>query len=196
MLESPIGSRAIKDKTEVFSYKPLSPLGESDADGFDYLIEESREEPIQVLENQKRLMTFANINLPMSGRLRRAEDGGYDLVLTKDYLRFFHFGGTLEKEALIRVIFPGEELRRQVSIGAKFNFTVKGFYAMEPYSMPGIKRVWFMGIDSQELKDYRASLGLMDRYNGHDFLVLLSTEKGEAMKPQSYMRVNNSFLYA
>lgn len=196
MLKSPIGSRSIRHETSAYSYKPPTPLRKGVSKGYDYLIEETRVEPIEVLKHQKKLITFANINLPMHGHLIDSQDGGYDLLLSDDFLRYFHFGGKLEQKALIRVIFPGEALKVPATLGAKFNFSIKGFYSMEPYSMPGICRVFFIGIESQALKDYRAFLGLTDLYNGHDFLILLSQEEGRSMKPMSYLRVNHACLYA
>lgn len=161
----------------------------------EYLIEESPDEQVEVLENQKRLITYANINLPLNGTLKRAPDGGYDLELIPSYLRLFRFGGTQETQASVRVIYPSEELKRGVSIGAKFNFRIKGFYTARPHNMPGTSKVWYIGIESEELKNFRASLGLPDLPFGHDFHLLLSREKGETIRPKSSYRINNAYCF-
>lgn len=194
-LKAPVGSRAFSHDTEVLSFKPPKPFGEPRQYKHEYLLEKSYNEPIQVLENQKILITYANINLPLNGILKRAKDGGYDLDLIPSYLRLFRFGGIQETSPCVRIIYPNEELKRDVTIGTQFNFRIKGFYSSRPQNMKGVKKVWYIGLESKELRDYRASLGLTELPYGHDFHLLLSKEKGESNPPRSSFRINNSFCF-
>jgi len=63
--------------------------------------------------------------------------------------------------------------------GTEVHFKLGKFYSVDPESWKGIKRVWFVEVESPELEEIREKYGLSKKLKGHEFHITVAVERNK-----------------
>ena len=190
--------RMFLDQTLIYTYQPPMPFGSSRSKQNEYLIREGLVEKLSREKEGKKQMLLASLNIPLEGRLVRNRKGGYDLKVSPLLKSLFYKEGIPAEESVIPVILPHEHPIMPVcELGEVFRFKLTGYYSCQPQGWPGMHRVWFLLIESEELEIFRERYRLPLKPQGHPFHLLISREPSSLPKlDRSYYRINTALQFA
>ncbi len=191
LLPSQLSKRQFKDQTPIYTYQPSRPYASAIKPVNEHLIRETLEEKLSKLEDNQRLLTFARLNLPLQGVLKR-KGMHYYLEVSPRFSRTFPYGKNPTYQQKITIIHQEEGLITPLQEeGMMFPFTLKGYYQTEPIGWTAVNRSYLLLIESPSLENLRTKYHLSPRPYGHDFHLLLSVDPSfEGRKENNYYRVS------
>jgi len=174
------------------------------------LMAELKEEKLQEILPIKKTFSPPSFR---QGILRQSKEGLIYLELSdKDLNIFFSLLNENEAEradddeelkilgAHVPVILPDEHQAKKgwdlsKKLGKSFSFSFKSCFSLSyPQEWPEMEKVWYVTIDSPQLKELREQFLLPTTIRGHDFYVLLAFKKksNSGLNQPSTFRINVS----
>lgn len=130
-------------------------------------------------------------DLPASGTLKQKENGFIYLDVSNDFIT--EIIPLLDHEGIIRPrptasrsmgahisVFHEQEQVVPEELGMNFNFAVKDIRSFTMHTRDGLKKLWVIAIESQELEDLRQKYGLKPLLKGYSFHITLGKQMPSA----------------
>lgn len=199
----------IEDKTLIYTYQsPLMLLlnAHKKKESLpNYLIRERVKEKFISVINQKKILAYTHLYLPLKGVLKE-QRGMFYLEISSDFKHLTPLLGENYShlipisKMMIPVMFLDELKKRPFfqgvnELGMEFRFGVQGCYFMRQGERD---HIFFLSIISPQLDTLRERYLLPQTLFPHQYTLSLAIKKGEPIKdsPKDYFRINFAKLQA
>jgi|3_EtaG_2_1085321.scaffolds.fasta_scaffold60318_2 hypothetical protein len=132
-------------------------------------------------------------SVPLYGKLKQANDGYVYLDVSNNFINGIfplirdegiekppYFQGKYQRIGAHVSVVSSEEadmFEDIEEIGEEFSFKLGSLKSVEPERWPDMDRVWFVQIESSELKQLRRKYGLPQKLNGHEFHITVACKR-------------------
>lgn len=138
------------------------------------------------IENQPCALQEA-FALPHAGCLKQKENGFIYLDVTNDFIKsvvpLLDYPGEIRVPptakrsvgAHISVFYEKEKIA-PAELNSEFTFDIKEIRSFTNHTRDGLKKLWVIAVNSQELEQLREKYGCSSKLNGHDFHITLGKQ--------------------